>query len=76
MSRHVLPAEARKGTFLDSFPAKSETEPPEQMIWYVDDAEAALSKLGTGGEIVYTMIPAWGKRASRGATWQVFLLTG
>ena len=75
MAQLVNPVEARKGVFLDSFPAprgKNEMNPPEDVLLYCEEQEANLRRLGASGEIVYSRIPKWGKH--RGDMWWVCLL--
>jgi len=75
MATQVSPEVARQGTFLESFPAKTnevtEEVPPEVELCCAR-MERELARQKVAGEIVYTMVPNWGKK--RGGTFQVFLL--
>ena len=67
--RQAHPDEARTGTFLRTFAIYDFKD----MIRYCEETERAMFRNRIKGEILYTKIPAWGRRR-RNDTWQVFLL--
>lgn len=65
----VNPVEARKGTFIISFPLDQLT----QLEGYMVQVELAAKRNGIKGTFVYTRMAQWGKK-SRNDTWQAFLM--
>ena len=65
----VNPVEARKGTFIVSFPIDQFT----QLEGYMVHVEMAAERNGIRGTFVYTRIAMWSKK-NRNDTWQAFLM--
>jgi hypothetical protein len=65
----IDPVEARKGTFIVSFPLDQLT----QLEGYMVHVEIAAERNGIEGIFVYTRMARWGKK-SRNDTWQAFLM--